>query len=100
MKLGNSNLIGIDSSENSINAAKTTLEHVDTGDQKVRFVKATIEDVISDINKGNTQLYDFVYCSEFIEHAQNKQEFLGKCISVLKPGGYLCISEISKDSDI
>ena len=34
--------------------------------------------------------------SEFVNHAKIKKEFIKKCISVLKPGGFIIISQLSK----
>jgi ubiquinone biosynthesis O-methyltransferase len=81
---------GIDISERAIAIAKDAA--VQTGlTKKVTFKKSTLQTA----SRGT---YDFVLCSEVIEHIPDDQTFLSQLVSQLKPGGVLMLTTPLKDN--
>ena len=39
-----------------------------------------------------SHLYDVVCCSEQIDYMKDKEDYIEKCIALVKPGGYFVLS--------
>lgn len=77
---------GIDAECDAINVAK---EHA-LGQQLVIDYSCT---AIEDYESKN---FDVITCMELLEHVQNPDVVLSHCVRLLKPGGYLFLSTISR----
>lgn len=75
---------GIDISERAIKIAREAAEQTGLS-QKVTFK-------LENIKKASKGSYDFVLCSEVIEHIPNDADFLKRLVSQLKPGGVLMLT--------
>ena len=47
--------------------------------------------------QGDEGLYDLVCCSQSIGEAEDKLDYLQKCITMIKPGGYLFLKMTQED---
>ncbi|CAG0918713.1 unnamed protein product [Notodromas monacha] len=84
---------GLDPLEENIAVAETH-----KGETRFRgnlsYVCATIEDFAN----TNTNRFDALVSSEVIEHVANPGEFVANCVRVVKPGGSLFFTTISRTS--
>jgi ubiquinone/menaquinone biosynthesis C-methylase UbiE len=87
-RLSNAKIIGIDQSENEINALLKEFEnHTCKNQNSYNFIKGDVRSIeIPD----NSQ--DLVICSEVLEHVPNFRDVLKECYRILKPGAVMLIS--------
>ena len=87
-KLG-ANVIGIDMGEEPLNVAK--LHALESG-VSVNYEKITSEEKA----QTNTAQFDVVTCMEMLEHVPDPQSIIEACSQMVKPGGYVFFSTLSK----
>ena len=87
-KLG-ANVIGIDMGEEPLNVAK--LHALESG-VSVNYEKITAEEKA----QTNTAQFDVVTCMEMLEHVPDPQSIIEACSQMVKPGGYVFFSTLSK----
>lgn len=99
-RLGMGSVTGIDPTPKCIELADAHLALDAELSQKVNYRNVSIEHVISEMEQSGKPeedcLYDLVCCSEVIEHVNDQQGFLHKCIRMVKPGGHFFLSSIAK----
>lgn len=81
---------GIDISPRAVTIAQQAADSLPLTD-KLSFQK-------KELSKAKTGKYDFVLCSEVIEHVPDDQDFYARLISQLKPRGVLMLTTPSKDN--
>ncbi len=87
-KLG-ANVSGIDASPNNIDVANNyALEQ----NLKITYIHTTIERLCED----SVKKFDTILCLELIEHVDNVPEFVGNIAKLLKPGGMIILSTLSR----
>jgi 2-polyprenyl-6-hydroxyphenyl methylase / 3-demethylubiquinone-9 3-methyltransferase len=77
---------GIDASEEAINVAK---EHALQNNLSINYEHLPIEDY-------EYSGFDAITCMEMLEHVQNPELVIEHCKRLLKPGGFLFLSTISR----
>lgn len=77
---------GIDAESMAIQAAR---EHAQDNGLQIEYVNSPIEDY-------EHQGFDVITCMEMLEHVQNPELVLHHCKRLLKPGGILFLSTISR----
>lgn len=55
---------------------------------KVRYIVKDIREGLF----GNQNFFDYIIAGEVIEHLEDPKKFIGDCLRILKPKGWLCIS--------
>lgn len=84
-------MTGIDATSDLIEIAKEHSKN-DINIKMLDYIYTTIEEHA----KNNVEKYDAVLASEIIEHVTEKDVFLENCVKVLKPGGSIFLTTISK----
>lgn len=87
-KLG-AKVVGIDMGEEPLNVAK--LHALESG-VSVDYEKITAEEKA----QANTAQFDVVTCMEMLEHVPDPQSIIEACSQMVKPGGYVFFSTLSK----
>jgi 2-polyprenyl-6-hydroxyphenyl methylase/3-demethylubiquinone-9 3-methyltransferase len=83
------NVTAIDASPNNIKAAKAyTQQH----NLNINYQNSTVEELLL-----NPQKFDVIVCLEVIEHVANVDEFVANLAKLLKPGGMMILSTISRN---
>lgn len=84
----NANVVGLEPSESLAEVAK---KHANKNLQ-IEYICSTIEDHCL----SNKDKYDFVVCSEVLEHIIDKKSFLEASIKCLKPGGSFFVTTFNR----
>eukprot|EP00824_Muranothrix_gubernata_P009503 TRINITY_DN22133_c0_g1_i2.p2 TRINITY_DN22133_c0_g1~~TRINITY_DN22133_c0_g1_i2.p2 ORF type:complete len:304 (-),score=58.88 TRINITY_DN22133_c0_g1_i2:1416-2327(-) len=84
-------VLGVDASEECVTAARMHAEEDPFLDETLAYRHATAEDLVAE-----GQAFDAVLASEIIEHVRDPAEFLKSCAQLVKPGGCLFVSTISR----
>jgi len=87
-------VVGIDACEENIEAAR---EHADLDpglDTNLKYYCHTVEQHLENLE----DCYDAVVASEVIEHVENQQIFIRKCIEAIKPDGSIFVTTINRTS--
>lgn len=79
-------VIGIDISSRAIKLAKSSAKQIG-----FKYLKFENSDV-STLNKFAVKKFDYVICSEVIEHVKDDKQLLKDIYKLLKPGGVLVLS--------
>jgi 2-polyprenyl-6-hydroxyphenyl methylase / 3-demethylubiquinone-9 3-methyltransferase len=79
----------IDASQKNIEIAKA---HSKKQGLKITYINTTVED----LSKKKNESFDIIFCLEIIEHVNIPEDFLEKCITMLKPGGIIFISTMNR----
>lgn len=79
----------IDASKKNIEIAKA---HSKEQNLNINYINTTSED----LSKKKKECFDIIFCLEIIEHVQNPEDFLSTCLAMLKPGGLIFISTMSR----
>lgn len=82
---GIKNVRGIDIEASYVNSANTTFGF-EEGDRKLHFDCIMAEDI------NDNDRYDFILCTEVIEHTQQQKEVIEKIKRILAPGGIAIIT--------
>ncbi|CAM0134816.1 unnamed protein product [Umbelopsis sp. WA50703] len=88
------NVLGADASYSNVQMAKLHSRKdplLWTGPGKLEYQNTTAEDLLS-----NGESFDVVLAMEIIEHVNNPSEFLRVCADMVRPGGKLLLSTISR----
>ena len=80
---------GIDASEASLEIAKMHL--IQTG-QKVLYLVSTAEEYA----ESHAKQYDVITCLEMLEHVPDPASVIRACAAMVKPGGHLFFSTLSR----
>ncbi|MGB3445606.1 MAG: bifunctional 2-polyprenyl-6-hydroxyphenol methylase/3-demethylubiquinol 3-O-methyltransferase UbiG [Xanthobacteraceae bacterium] len=80
-------VIGVDPSESNIAAAKL---HADKSRVAIDYRCTTLEEM------DQRERFDIVLAMEVVEHVVDVGAFLGRCASVLKPGGLMVVSTLNR----
>jgi 2-polyprenyl-6-hydroxyphenyl methylase/3-demethylubiquinone-9 3-methyltransferase len=80
-------LIGVDPSASNIAAAKL---HADKGHLSIDYRCTTVEEM--DVRER----FDIVLAMEVVEHVSDVGIFLSRCAAMLKPGGMMVVSTLSR----
>ncbi len=80
-------VIGVDPSESNIAAAKL---HADKSHVSIDYRCTTLEEM------DQRERFDIVLAMEVVEHVVDVGAFLGRCASVLKPGGLMVVSTLNR----
>src|SRR6201993_4641361 len=80
-------LIGVDPSASNIAAAKL---HAEKGHLSIDYRCTTIEEM--DVRER----FDIVLAMEVVEHVTDVGAFIGRCAAMLKPGGMMVVSTLSR----
>ncbi|KAF8634559.1 hypothetical protein AX17_004149 [Amanita inopinata Kibby_2008] len=83
--------LGIDASQSNIAIAQTHASADPKLSPFLSYLHAPAESLLSDSNR-----YDVVCSMEVLEHVDNPASFLTTCAELLKPGGHLFLSTISR----
>jgi 2-polyprenyl-6-hydroxyphenyl methylase / 3-demethylubiquinone-9 3-methyltransferase len=81
-------VIGVDPSASNIAAAKL---HADRGHLSIDYRCTTVEEM--DVRER----FDIVLAMEVVEHVSDVGLFLGRCASMLKPGGLMVVSTLNRN---
>ncbi|MBI3519882.1 MAG: methyltransferase domain-containing protein [Bacteroidetes bacterium] len=84
-ELGYKNVLGIDIEESLINVAKQNFEGIEVG-KSIKF------EVVNAENIDLSTKYDFILCTEVIEHTQNQAKTIENLKSILNKGGIAIIT--------
>ena len=79
---------GIDPAQENIDAAKA---HAKTSDLEISYRAATVEDLAAE-----SATFDAVVCLEVVEHVPDVPAFLQACAELVRPGGQMILSTISR----
>ncbi|KAF8328394.1 S-adenosyl-L-methionine-dependent methyltransferase [Cantharellus anzutake] len=60
-------------------------------DANLRYIHGTAESIVAEALE-----YDAVFSMEVLEHVENPYDFLVNCVKLVKPGGHLFLSTISR----
>jgi 2-polyprenyl-6-hydroxyphenyl methylase/3-demethylubiquinone-9 3-methyltransferase len=80
-------VVGVDPSESNIAAAKL---HADKSHVSIDYRCTTLEEM------DQRERFDIVLAMEVVEHVVDVGAFLGRCASVLKPGGLMVVSTLNR----
>ncbi|XP_069462507.1 ubiquinone biosynthesis O-methyltransferase, mitochondrial [Ambystoma mexicanum] len=83
---------GIDPLENNIRTAELHKSFDPDLDKRIQYRACSLEDIVDEA----TEVFDAVIASEVVEHVGDQESFIKCCHNVLKPGGSLFITTISK----
>lgn len=64
----------------------------DLSEKAVEQSKQLFGDYYLTAEDASLERYDFVFATEVIEHCPNPKQFIGQCMSMLKPGGMLLLT--------
>ncbi len=81
-------VVGVDPSASNIAAAKL---HAEKGHLSIDYRNTTIEEM------DPRERFDIVLAMEVVEHVVDVGAFLGRCASVLKPGGMMVVSTLNRN---
>src|ERR1700721_1007938 len=81
-------VIGVDPSDSNIAAARL---HADKGHLSIDYRCTTVEEM--DVRER----FDIVLAMEVVEHVSDVGMFLNRCAAMLKPGGLMVISTLSRN---
>ncbi|KAF8067922.1 S-adenosyl-L-methionine-dependent methyltransferase [Lyophyllum atratum] len=84
------NTLGIDASKSNINIA-TLHASADPKLERLSYINAPAESLLE-----SPKRYDVVCSMEVLEHVDNPASFLSTCAELVKPGGHLFLSTISR----
>uniref|UniRef100_A0A8C4RAB8 Coenzyme Q3 methyltransferase n=1 Tax=Eptatretus burgeri TaxID=7764 RepID=A0A8C4RAB8_EPTBU len=85
---------GVDPVRESIVVAKTHAAQDPALKDKLKYLCAAVEDLLPE----HSESFDGVVASEVLEHVVQKQAFLDCCGGLLKPGGSLFVTTLSRSS--
>jgi len=85
------NTTAVDASQSNINVAKLHSAQDSTLSENLRYIHGTAEDM-----SAMGLEYDAVFSMEVLEHVENPSDFLANCAKLVKPGGHLFLSSISR----
>ncbi|KAG9018376.1 Hexaprenyldihydroxybenzoate methyltransferase, mitochondrial [Tulasnella sp. JGI-2019a] len=96
--------LGIDAASSSINVAKIHASQdpqlaelspsVSSTSGSLQYLNTTTEDLLA--SDHHTSQFDVVCAMEIVEHVENPASFLKSCADLVKPGGHLFLSTISR----
>ncbi len=81
---------GIDASQEAINVAKL---HLHESGQQVNYRHETAE---AHLAAGHAGQYDLVTCLEMLEHVPDPAAVVAACAELVRPGGAVCFSTLSR----
>ncbi|WP_315702502.1 MULTISPECIES: bifunctional 2-polyprenyl-6-hydroxyphenol methylase/3-demethylubiquinol 3-O-methyltransferase UbiG [unclassified Bradyrhizobium] len=81
-------VVGVDPSASNIAAAKL---HAEKGHLSIDYRNTAIEEM------DPRERFDIVLAMEVVEHVVDVGAFLGRCASVLKPGGMMVVSTLNRN---
>lgn len=91
MAANDAQVTAIDLAEESLEVAKL---HLFESQQKIDYQNISIEDFA----KKHENVFDVIVCMEMLEHVPDPQSIVDACHKILKPGGWLFLSTINRNS--
>ena len=85
-------VLGLDATQENITAARAHAAMAEGLEGRLTYLCTTVEQHA----EGLEHLYDAVVASEVIEHVDNQEMFLRKCVEVVKPGGSIFITTLNR----
>jgi len=85
-------VVGLDAAQENITAARAHAAMAEGLEGRLTYLCTTVEQHA----EGLEHLYDAVVASEVIEHVDNQEMFLRKCVEVVKPGGSIFITTLNR----